>query len=310
MTSDEKAREQELSARVTALRRQSRRDAAALENAARQLDGFRGELYAAHPELKAHRGESEPLALSAAKALLPDRQTALIEFAVAPDATYLFLITLDAAGNPALETHQLAWKQEALAQDVEDFRQELAARSLVYRDHARALYRRLLGPASASLKSKTLLCIVPDGPLWNLPFQALVTPANRHLVEDAAVFYTPSLTVLLEDTRARRTRRIASGTLLAMGDPQSRLPNAGREVAALGRLYGPNAVALTGSDASEAQWKALAPKYAVLHLATHGNLNSANPLFSNVMLAAAGGEDGLVEAREILDLKGGDKLEV
>jgi CHAT domain-containing protein len=110
----------------------------------------------------------------------------------------------------------------------------------------------------------------------------------------------------MESTRARPAGRGATGRLLAMGDPQLsgalRLPNASREVAGLGRLYGDGAVTMTGGDASETRWKALAPQYDVLHLATHGNLNSGNPLFSSVMLAAGGGEDGLVEAREILDL--------
>ncbi|SPF52546.1 Tetratricopeptide TPR_2 repeat protein (fragment) [Candidatus Sulfopaludibacter sp. SbA4] len=81
-----------------------------------------------------------------------------------------------------------------------------------------------------------------------------------------------------------------------------RLPNAAREVAALGQLYGKGSITLTGASASETQWKALAPRYRVIHLATHGNLNSANPLYSYVLLSGGKGEDGLVEAREILDL--------
>jgi CHAT domain-containing protein len=37
------------------------------------------------------------------------------------------------------------------------------------------------------LKGKTSLVIVPGGPLWEMPFQALVTNANRFLIEDAAI---------------------------------------------------------------------------------------------------------------------------
>jgi CHAT domain len=42
------------------------------------------------------------------------------------------------------------------------------------------------------------VCIVADGPLWELSFQALQTPANKFLQELYAIYYTPSLQVLRE----------------------------------------------------------------------------------------------------------------
>src|SRR5258708_20368883 len=104
--------------------------------------------------------------------------------------------------------------------------------------------------------------------MWGLSFQAMIGRGGRHLIEGSAVFYAPSLTVLLESSRSPRTP--AKAPLLAMGDPESRLPNSAREVAALATLYGAGSLALTGAQASEAQWKKLAPDYRVLHLATHG----------------------------------------
>ncbi len=304
MTSDEKQRERALSARLSALHASPKRDSAAVAKAASELDAYRAELYAAHPELKVRRGESEPLSFAAAAALLPDRQTALLEFAVAPEATYLFVIAPGPTGKPVLQAHKLRIRQETLQRDVEAFRLQLATRDGGYRETAAALYRLLLGPASAQLRDKRLVAIVPDGPLWGLPFQALVQPNGRHLVEDQAVFYAPSLTVLLETVRARQAATTGSPTILAMGDPDpaAPLPNAAHEVAALAKLYGESSLALTGPAASEAAWKARAPHYRILHLATHGYLDSANPLYSYVALRGGGGEDGMVEAHEILDL--------
>ena len=276
----------------------------------RALEAFRSELYAAHPELELRRGESEPVTLAATAALLPHAQMALLEFAVAPEATYLFVIERDPRGQPVMHVHKLPWKAEALTREVEAFREQLATRSLAYRDAAAALYRKLLAPASAELRGKTLLAIVPDGPLWSLPFQALVGPNGRHLIEDTALFYAPSLTMLRETRRTHRPGTAGKPALLAMGDPElgaqppglARLPNAAREVAALGRWYGSASLTLTGAQASEAQWKALAPRYRILHLATHGVLNSSNPLYSYFVLSPGKGDDGLVEAREILDM--------
>ena len=53
-----------------------------------------------------------------------------------------------------------------------------------FRPSALKLYELLLKPAAAQLKGKTNLLIVPDDQLWNLPFQALLTPSNRFLLED------------------------------------------------------------------------------------------------------------------------------
>src|SRR5678816_3106718 len=46
-----------------------------------------------------------------------------------------------------------------------------------YKDLARKLYRLLIAPAEAALAGKQRLILCPDGPLWDVPFQALlITP--------------------------------------------------------------------------------------------------------------------------------------
>jgi CHAT domain-containing protein len=46
----------------------------------------------------------------------------------------------------------------------------------------------------------------------------------------------------------------------------------------------------------------------MLHLATHGNFNEANPLLSGLELEPGGGDDGMLQVHEILDLKLGADL--
>ena len=61
----------------------------------------------------------------------------------------------------------------------------IATRDLGFAPEARALYDDLIGPvAAAALKGKTRLILIPDGALWELPFQALRSPARRYLLED------------------------------------------------------------------------------------------------------------------------------
>jgi CHAT domain-containing protein len=76
-------------------------------------------------------------------------------------------------------------------------------------------------------------------------------------------------------------------------------------VKSLTRIYGPAASRVyVGAEASEDVLKAEAGKYRVLHLAAHGVLNDASPMYSHVVLSQGGGarEDGLLEAWEMMNL--------
>src|SRR5262249_38174390 len=145
-----------------------------------------------------------------------------LEYVVTDDNVYLFAITKAAAkGRADVQVYTLPIKRGDLGRQIEAFREELSGRDLGFRDSAATVYELLLEPALAGLRGKTNPVTAPDDKLWDLPFQALLTGANRFLVEDAAIAYAPSLTVLREMTRRRRnhTARGASPSLLAMGNP-------------------------------------------------------------------------------------------
>src|SRR4029078_576669 len=98
-------------------------------------------------------------------------------------------------------------------------RGQLGNRDPEFRQPARQLFDLLLKPAQAQLQGKNKLIISPDSSLWELPFQTLITDANRYLIEEGAVAYAPSFTVLREMTKQRkaRTNHAARPTLLAVG---------------------------------------------------------------------------------------------
>src|SRR5262249_26771916 len=107
MTVEEQERERHLNGQIIALNSQLYREKlrpppdptrlAALEDQLRRarldLEAFQIDLYAAHPELKARRGETLPPRLEEVGALLPDAGAALLEFVVADQKTYLFVLT-------------------------------------------------------------------------------------------------------------------------------------------------------------------------------------------------------------------------
>src|SRR5262249_58355182 len=137
----------------------------------------------------------------------PADTSALLEYVVTDQATYLFVVT-KAQGRVEAETRvfTIPIKQIDLAKQVEGFRRRLAERNLGVRASAHKLYDLLLKPARALLGGKSSLVIAPDDCLWELPFQALLDDGDRYLIERSAVSYAPSLTVLLE-MRARRDKR-------------------------------------------------------------------------------------------------------
>jgi CHAT domain-containing protein len=290
-------------------------------------EAFQTDLYAAHPELKTQRGQVEPLTPEQAADLLPDAQSALLEYVVTDDRTYLFALTRNDAGTATeLKVYPLEIKRKELSERAARFREILAKGSQGFRQPAQELYNLLLKPAAAQLRGRTSLIIVPDGSLWELPFQALQPSATRYLIEDCAIAYAPSLTALGEMIKLRDRRRDSTGpsTLLAFGNPALGtetislaksvlmdeklypLPDAEREVNVIKQIYGPaNSRVYVGAEAREERVKAEAGGYRILHLATHGILNDSNPMYSHLVLAQAEGdskEDGLLEAWEIMKL--------
>ena len=296
---------------------------------------FLTNLYVKHPELKVQRGEATLITAAEAAALIPDASTAIVEFVVAEDKSYLIVLTGDhknTASPLKITLYSLKITSNQLSERVEEFRRMLAERDLRYPDAARQLYDLLLKPAEEQLRGKKTLCVIPDRALWELPFQALQPRTGVHLIEDLTLFYAPALSVMREVTKQRGSAK-RNQTLLALGNPQlsgqhrnstlrgvdsetgfGPLPEAEKEVKTLARLYGSaKSNIFIGADARETVVKTEAPKYEVIHFATHGLLDNRNPMFSYLVLAHSAGdanEDGLLEAREIINMDLRAKLAV
>ena len=340
MRPEEQAEERRLATELSALnaqvaREESREPAdaarlaelrASLQKVRLEREAFENGLYAAHPELKIQRGEPRPVSLEEARDLLPDARTALLEFVVTNDKALLFVLTKGTGQAVNLTAYTLAPSAKDLQARAERFRKALAERNLDFGTEARELYEQLLAPAAKQLAGKTALVIVPDGSLWGLPFQALRTGGEKFLVEDFAVSYAPSLTVLREMMKSRRNPAHNSGgesVLLAFGNPTIGeqataraaslsmserlfpLPEAEKQVNQLAQLYGPSRSRVyTGAAATEDKAKTESARFSILQFATHAVLNDSNPMYSHVVLSrpAGGAEDGLLEAWEMMNL--------
>src|ERR1044072_3589241 len=339
MTAEERDHEKQLQAAVTALSSQLRKEISLpqpdksrlafidtqLQKARLEYEAYETRIYAAHPDLTAGRGGSEPLSLNAAGAPVKDSQTALLEYVVTQNRTYLFVLTKPNSTDPVrLKVYPIEVSARELATRVADFRQRLANNSADFKEPARSLRDLLLQPAQAELDGRKAIYIVPSEGLWELPFQDLISKSNKYVLEDHTLSYVPSLSVLREMKKKAVAQRVAGRSansdgyltkvsatapptlprLLAMGNPSlsgrtvsrlaftrsegafDSLPQAEQEVKAIGEIYGAQeSTILIGTTAREETFKATASKYPVLHFAAHGVLDDVNPLYSRLLLA-------------------------
>jgi len=226
---------------------------------------------------------------------------------------------------------------------VDEFRKLVAGNHPGFRKPGERLYDMLVKPAERDLEGKATLSIIPDGILWELPFQALPTQSNKYLLELYAIYYAPSLQVLGEMRKRAANLRSsfigkkgggdpapsegrAAPQLYAIANPDINgevsararavrnipfvsLPETEKEVQTIeAEVYGAKGSRVhIGEAAREDVVKAEMGNYRVVHFATHGALNDRSPLYSYLLLAPgeSPNEDGLLEAWELMgmDLK-------
>ncbi|HEY7676728.1 MAG TPA: CHAT domain-containing tetratricopeptide repeat protein, partial [Candidatus Methylomirabilis sp.] len=239
----------------------------------------------------------EPVTLQDVQGLLPE-QTTLLEYLVTPSETILWVIDAQ-----RVEVVRIPVARRDLVAQVRAFRRSVAEMASldVVKDHARALYDRLLAPARPHLRGDRIL-VVPHDALHYLPFAALRMPEGRWVIEDYAVATLPSASVL---KYLRGKGQGANAGALAVGNPDLgpalALRYAEREARAVGTHY-PGATVLVRQAATEPRVKALSGSAGVLHFATHAELNEKDPLASALLLVPEVPDDGRLEVRKIFGL--------
>lgn len=307
------------------IKKQEAADASSLNSLYAQLDiarlnyqSFQDALYVAHPGLSIRSGRTAALTNADVNSLTRDNDRAYLEYVVGKEGISLFVLSKRKSGGPDLKVYPIAMKPEDLARKVNQFHQRLADRHPDYASLGHELYALLVEPAAQQLSGVDTICIVPDGFLWNLAFQALVNKGDRYLIEDHSLYYAPSLSVLCEMTKEKVESEKKKASLIAFGNPvigkdeqrneeQCPLPEAETEVATVAKTLDPvGSKVLIGREATEKMFKTLAPTYSVIHLATHGLLDNRHPLYSHLLLTKTDGDpenDGFLEAREIMNMK-------
>ncbi|MBN1400493.1 MAG: CHAT domain-containing protein [Anaerolineae bacterium] len=181
----------------------------------------------------------------------------------------------------------------------------------------RELYAQLVAPLVHALPPAGVPVVIePHGPLWLLPYAALLGPDGVWFGESWPLLYAPSGRIL-EAIRAEHDYGApAELSALIVGNPDlpstlpwgdaqlvfRPLPGAELEAEAIAALFpGERRVLLMGPEASRERVQALMPNHGIVHLASHGLADAEDPNGSFVILGG-GAQDSLLTARHVLDL--------
>jgi CHAT domain-containing protein/tetratricopeptide (TPR) repeat protein len=283
---------------------------------------------------------ARPISVEALQRGVLDGRTAVIEYLLGKDGSIVFCVTKD-----SLDLFELP-----PAGDLDDaltgflsFLEDPSIPAGKGLPAARRLYRTLLGQVDPRLGERIdRLIIVPDGPLFRLPFEALAPPAPGtakpvYLGDRFVVSYSPSASSLVSAAAAAPEGSYAKDALVfgvskypklerVGGQPPSFSPGAilddlyGRrgftaeilphvrdEIGDLERRLPPGRIdAFEGGAATEGALKGLdLSRYRLIHLACHAFSDDNYPLRSALRLSAGAGdrEDGYLQVSEMYDLR-------
>ncbi len=168
---------------------------------------------------------------------------------------------------------------------------------------SRELYNLLVAQPLAGSGPLRSVGIIPHGSLHYLAF-ATLNDGQDFLIDRQKLFYLPAASVL-KYTLARRNPE-KKLHILAIGNPDLGnssldLPFAEREAGTLRWNY-PDVTTLTRERATESWIREHISEFGVIHIASHGEFDPVNPLFSAIRLAKDGKADGKLQAEEIFGL--------
>ncbi|HVF44519.1 MAG TPA: CHAT domain-containing protein [Pyrinomonadaceae bacterium] len=221
---------------------------------------------------------------------LPE-QVQLVQYAVLPDRLAVWVLT-----RTRFELFEKRVSSEEVEKKVEDYRAAVLAKDSgeTFARAARGLYDLLIPPG---LDASKQLCVVPDKSLHRLPFASLVSPSGKFLLEEYALSYAPSASVLVHATEnAHRRDQSADESVLSVGDPDfdreenpnlAGLQSAADEARRVAGLY-TRPLELVGGAATKEAFLRDFTGAQVIHFAGHYIANRRSP--ANSKLLFAGGD--------------------
>lgn len=225
-------------------------------------------------------------------------ETAVISYTITDDACFVFVFRPQAE-QPKIFV--IPEGEKVLTEKVKRFRAGLINFDPSFKPQAKELYALLLKNSESEIGNAKSLLIIPDGTLWELPFQALITSEQKYLIEKYVVAYSPSLNNLNSSPRSSLLGKQEQFLAFANSVPSAPLPETEKEVANISKFYEKTEI-FKRLAATEENFKSMAHRFERIHLAVHGEMNSLDSFDSTLLLAPTASEDGRLTISEILKM--------
>lgn len=252
-------------------------------------------------------------------------KTTLLEFFSADSITYAFIITKN-----KLEVQELSTPN--ILEKTKEFREAITSKDVrKYKRVGHSLYTTLIAPIQNKIVGNELI-IVPDGPLWHLNFDLLLTQnttsnnpkALPYFLRDYAITYANSANLVFtsfktnatnnttpleeclafsfSDTTSTNVVDAKAMSMATLRGAKSDLPGTRREIQEISKII--DGQYYFGSEAIEANFKKKAGQYNILHLALHGEVDNDRPENSKLFFTKSKDtlEDNLLYAHELFAL--------
>jgi len=204
-----------------------------------------------------------------------------------------------------IEYFDITKVQELSTRDLEDkiehYREAIISKNVhEYKTSSYAVYQELFEPIKDDLVGDELI-IIPEGPLWHLNFELLLTQQDvsnnpkdlSYLFKEYAISYANSANLLFSASGATVSSKqreeclafsfsdsvtvkdIKTMSLATLRDAGDDLPGTRKEIKAISNII--DGKYYFGSQAIEHNFKKNAGQYRILHLALHGEVDHENP---------------------------------
>ena len=253
---------------------------------------------------------------------LLDKNSTLLEYFAGDSTIYTFTLTKD-----SLFVHQQPKPNEFDSLAL-SFQKTITEKDFnTYSKSATALYKILIDPVKDNIEGNRLI-IVPDGALWHINFDLLLTSNQSaedykeldYLLKDYAISYAYSANLLFQEL-SKPKERITKQPLLAFSFSNSDneegakialrtlrnntakdLPGSREEVRVIADIF--DGKYYYGKLANEANFKTNAQDYSILHLALHGEIDNTYPNNSKLYFTQNSDtiEDGYLYAYELYNM--------
>lgn len=243
--------------------------------------------------------------LQQAMSTLPD-DTLILQYLVLEDRTYSWALSRD---NIRVSRHPVGRKviQDWVARIRSGVELRLNGPITTV---MRAVYEELFRAQLAGSTYRRIV-IVPDGPMHGLPFSALESTSEGHLIRRSSVAIAGSTSLYLYALhRDREFQPSSRPRALIVGEPtlhpvlarQFRLGRIQNALAEAGQLHNdyPGSELLPGAEATTEAFLAAAKNATIIHFAGHAVANPHDPWLSMLMLAPQGKDAGDLTAEKLL----------